>query len=134
MFVEGYVRSTSGEPIANAIIDTWEADAQGEYTNGSFSLPILIVGLWRILGIYDTQKIVRDVPDCRGRLRTDKDGKYSYRAIVPMAYPVPGDVSSNIYIFLQQALLICQICTRDPLVTSCCYLGGITCGPTICIL
>lgn len=45
MFVEGYVRSTSGEPIANAIIDTWEADAQGEYTNASFSLPILIVGL-----------------------------------------------------------------------------------------
>ena len=30
MFVEGYVRSTSGEPIANALIETWETDSHGE--------------------------------------------------------------------------------------------------------
>jgi protocatechuate 3,4-dioxygenase beta subunit len=30
LFVEGYVRSTSGKPIAGAVIDTWESDAHGE--------------------------------------------------------------------------------------------------------
>lgn len=47
------------------------------------------------LGYYDTQRAVRDAPDCRGRLRTDKDGRYSYRAVVPVAYPIPGDVSHH---------------------------------------
>ena len=33
LFVEGYVRSTTGEPIAGAVIDTWETDADGETRN-----------------------------------------------------------------------------------------------------
>ncbi|KIM91646.1 hypothetical protein PILCRDRAFT_810927 [Piloderma croceum F 1598] len=70
LFVEGYVRSTSGNPIADALIETWETDSHG---------------------FYDTQKAIRDIPDCRGRLRTDKDGKYSYRAVVPVSYPIPAD-------------------------------------------
>jgi protocatechuate 3,4-dioxygenase beta subunit len=44
-------------------------------------------------GFYDTQYADRAVPDCRGRLVTNKDGKYGFRAIVPVSYPVPGDVS-----------------------------------------
>jgi len=70
MLVEGYVRATDGKPIANAVIETWETDSHG---------------------FYDTQRSVRDVPDCRGRIRTDEDGKYAYRAVVPVAYPIPGD-------------------------------------------
>ena len=31
MYVEGRVLSTKGEPIANAIIDTWETDGFGQY-------------------------------------------------------------------------------------------------------
>jgi protocatechuate 3,4-dioxygenase beta subunit len=92
LFVEGYVRSTSGKPIANAVVDTWEADADGEQTNTARFF-INFDHYFPSSGFYDTQKAVRDVPDCRGRLRTDKDGKYSFRAVVPMAYPVPGDVS-----------------------------------------
>ncbi|KAI9441731.1 aromatic compound dioxygenase [Lactarius indigo] len=42
-------------------------------------------------GFYDTQYADRVVADCRGRLVTDKDGKYGYRAIVPVPYPIPGD-------------------------------------------
>ena len=34
----------------------------------------------------------RSVPDCRGRLRTDAEGTYGYRAVVPVSYPIPGDV------------------------------------------
>lgn len=61
--------TTDGKPIPDAIIDTWEADSNG---------------------FYDTQYKDRIV-DCRGRLRSDKDGNYGYRAVVPTAYPVPGD-------------------------------------------
>ena len=46
-------------------------------------------------GFYDTQYEDRVVADCRGRLVTDKDGKYGYRAVVPIAYPIPSDVSPS---------------------------------------
>ena len=46
-----------------------------------------------LTGTYDTQYEVREKPDCRGRLRTGPDGTYGYRAIVPVSYPIPGDVS-----------------------------------------
>ena len=46
-----------------------------------------------VIGSYDVQYVGRDKPDCRGRLRSGPDGKYTYRAVVPVAYPIPGDVS-----------------------------------------
>lgn len=70
MYVEGRVLSTDGTPIPNATIETWEADDSG---------------------FYDVQYKDRAKADCRGRLHTDKDGKYGYRAVVPHAYPIPGD-------------------------------------------
>ncbi|KAG1718744.1 Intradiol ring-cleavage dioxygenase [Suillus paluster] len=70
MYVEGRILTTEGQPIPNAIIDTWETDADG---------------------FYDTQYADRSHPDCRGRLRSDDDGRFGYRAVVPIAYPVPGD-------------------------------------------
>jgi hypothetical protein len=33
MYVEGTVLNTKGEPIPNAIIDTWESDGDGKYDN-----------------------------------------------------------------------------------------------------
>ncbi|KAI9465350.1 aromatic compound dioxygenase [Lactarius psammicola] len=70
LYVEGHVRTTSGAPIPGAVIETWETDDKG---------------------FYDTQYADRVVADCRGRLVTDNDGKYGYRAIVPVPYPIPGD-------------------------------------------
>ncbi|KDQ58659.1 hypothetical protein JAAARDRAFT_34493 [Jaapia argillacea MUCL 33604] len=70
MYVEGRVLSTDGKPIPDAVIETWETDE---------------------FGFYDTQYADRPQADCRGRLRSDKDGKYGYRAVVPVAYPIPGD-------------------------------------------
>jgi len=70
MYVEGRVLSTEGDPIADAVIDTWEADHNG---------------------FYDTQYADRTHPDCRGRLHTAKDGSFGFRAVVPRAYPIPGD-------------------------------------------
>ncbi|KAI0049215.1 aromatic compound dioxygenase [Auriscalpium vulgare] len=70
MFVEGRVLATDGTPISNAAIETWETDANG---------------------YYDTQYSDRAAPDCRGRVHSDADGRFAYRAVVPVAYPIPGD-------------------------------------------
>jgi len=70
MYVEGRILDTLGKPIPNASIETWETDAAG---------------------YYDTQYSDRTKPDCRGKLRSDDQGRYGYRAVVPVAYPIPGD-------------------------------------------
>ncbi|TDL29648.1 aromatic compound dioxygenase [Rickenella mellea] len=70
LWVQGRVLDTKGNPISGTILETWETDENG---------------------FYDTQYASREKPDCRGRLRTDQDGKFAYRAVVPVAYPIPGD-------------------------------------------
>ncbi|TFK86369.1 aromatic compound dioxygenase [Polyporus arcularius HHB13444] len=70
MYIEGRVLSSDGTPISNATIESWETDSNG---------------------YYDTQYVNREKADLRGRLRTDKDGHFGFRAIVPVAYPIPGD-------------------------------------------
>jgi len=70
MYVEGRVLDSSGRPVPGAVVETWETDDKG---------------------YYDTQYTQRTVPDCRGRLRTDAEGNFGYRAVVPIAYPIPGD-------------------------------------------
>jgi len=70
MYVEGRVLDIHGKPVPNAAIETWETDSEG---------------------FYDTQYSDRTRPDCRGRLRSDDQGRYSYKAVVPVAYAIPGD-------------------------------------------
>lgn len=70
LWVEGRVLDSKGNPIPEVLIETWETDANG---------------------FYDVQYTDRSTPDCRGRLRSGKDGKFAYRAVVPVAYPIPGD-------------------------------------------
>ncbi|MCP5266978.1 MAG: intradiol ring-cleavage dioxygenase [Burkholderiaceae bacterium] len=69
-FMSGTVRGTDGKPIANALIDVWQSDGEE--------------------GLYDVQ-----VPDgefyCRGRIRTDAEGRYGFRTVQPTSYPVPVD-------------------------------------------
>ncbi|KAN0127402.1 Intradiol ring-cleavage dioxygenase, partial [Lactarius tabidus] len=67
MYVQGQVRDTSGAPIPGAVIDTWETDDKG---------------------FYDLEYPGGVVRDCRGRLVADEDGKYEYRAVVPIYYPM----------------------------------------------
>ena len=40
----------------------------------------------------------RTAPECRGRLKTDGEGKYGYRAIVPVSYAIPDDVGGNFFL------------------------------------
>jgi hydroxyquinol 1,2-dioxygenase len=67
--VSGRVLSTKGEPIAGALVETWQADEDG---------------------FYDVQKDA-DGPQNRGHLTTDADGNYSFWAVRPVAYPIPDD-------------------------------------------
>lgn len=70
MFVQGQVLTTNGEPVPHAIIDTWEADDQG---------------------LYDTQHPNREKADLRGQFKSNEDGRYNFRGVVPTPYPIPFD-------------------------------------------
>jgi hydroxyquinol 1,2-dioxygenase len=67
--VTGRVLDTKGQPIAGALVETWQADEDG---------------------FYDVQKDL-DGPQNRGHLTTDADGNYSFWAVRPVAYPIPDD-------------------------------------------
>jgi hydroxyquinol 1,2-dioxygenase len=68
--ISGRVLNTKGEPIAGATVETWQADEDG---------------------FYDVQKDNLAGPQNRGHLTTDADGNYSFRAVKPVAYPIPVD-------------------------------------------
>jgi hydroxyquinol 1,2-dioxygenase len=68
--VEGHVRDIDGRPIANAVLDVWQADADG---------------------FYDVQ--IPDISEARARarFRTEQDGSFAFYSVVPEAYPIPDD-------------------------------------------
>jgi hypothetical protein len=72
--VKGRVTDESGKPIENALIEVWETDETGHY---------------------DTQYENRSHPDYRGRLRSDKNGDFWFKAIRPVPYPIPHDGSPS---------------------------------------
>jgi hydroxyquinol 1,2-dioxygenase len=69
-FVEGRVRSVSGEPIAGAHLAIWQADEDGFYD-------VQYEGLSEARG--------------RGQLRADGEGRFHFRTVRPESYPIPGD-------------------------------------------
>ena len=70
VLVRGRVLDVRGEPIAGALVETWETDGDG---------------------LYDTQYAHRAEPDYRGHLRTNADGTFSFVAIKPVSYSIPTD-------------------------------------------
>ena len=72
MLVDASVTDVAGKPIAGAAVDVWHADGDG---------------------FYDSQKpgYRVDKPELRARFLTDAAGRFSFRTIVPKAYPVPTD-------------------------------------------
>ena len=66
--VSGTVTDLQGRPVAGAVMDIWEA--QGD-------------------GYYDVQK--PGGLNARARFRTGADGKYWFRCVKPISYPVPHD-------------------------------------------
>jgi hydroxyquinol 1,2-dioxygenase len=71
LLVEGSVSRLDGAPIAGAIVDTWHSDAAGYYDVQPQSGRAGLAG--------------------RARLRTDAQGRFWFRSIVPSCYPIPDD-------------------------------------------
>lgn len=69
-FYSGRVLSEDGAPIANALLDVWSGDGEGNY---------------------DMQMEGETGMKARGRIRTDAEGRYWFRSIRPTFYPVPSD-------------------------------------------
>ena len=71
MFIEGRILDTEGKPIADAVIDVWQANDEG---------------------FYDVQqKGIQPDFNLRGIFRTGPDGRYWFRAVKPKYYPIPND-------------------------------------------
>ncbi len=68
--VSGTVSDAADRPLADAIVDVWQASPVGLYENQDPSQPDM---------------------NLRGRFRTDADGRYRFRTVKPAGYPVPTD-------------------------------------------
>jgi protocatechuate 3,4-dioxygenase beta subunit len=69
--VTGRVTGPDGEPLAGALVDVWQANADG---------------------FYDVQQPdVQPERNLRGLFTTDHDGRFRFRTIVPRYYPIPDD-------------------------------------------
>lgn len=68
--VSGRVTNEKGEPIPGAIVDVWQAGANG---------------------LYDVNDPARSKGDLRARFLIDPDGRYEFRTVRPVAYPIPDD-------------------------------------------
>lgn len=68
--VRGTVRGLNGEPVPGAVIDVWQADAEGKY---------------------DVQREGLAQAQARGVLKSGPDGRYHFKSILAEAYPIPDD-------------------------------------------
>jgi hydroxyquinol 1,2-dioxygenase len=70
LFVGGTVTGLDGTPVAGATIDVWQSDEDG---------------------FYDVQRPELREPRARGVLHSDAQGRFAFRSILPVAYPIPTD-------------------------------------------
>lgn len=68
--VLGRVLDAAGEPIAGAILDVWQTAENGMYSGQDPDQPLT---------------------NLRGRYRTDEEGRFAIRTIIPVSYPIPTD-------------------------------------------
>jgi hydroxyquinol 1,2-dioxygenase len=69
LYVSGVVRGLDGMPIANAVLDVWQADQDGSYEA-------------QIPGAHERLRAI---------FRTDQDGRYGLWTIAPKGYAIPMD-------------------------------------------
>lgn len=70
LFAQCNVRSADGTPVAGATVDVWQSDEEG---------------------FYDVQRPELDHTRARGVFHTNSQGRFAFRSILPVAYPVPTD-------------------------------------------
>jgi hydroxyquinol 1,2-dioxygenase len=69
-YVSGRVLDVGGQPIDRATLDVWQTDGEG---------------------FYDVQRPGSNEQYARGRFTTGADGRYGFRTVKPVSYPVPTD-------------------------------------------
>ena len=74
LFVDGTVTDTDGKPVADATVDVWHANTRGGYSH------------------FDPAQSSYNL---RRRMKTDAQGRYRFRSIVPSGYGVPPDGPTN---------------------------------------
>ena len=77
--VHGTVTDLDGTTIKGALLDIWQATQQGLYENIDASQPDM---------------------NLRGRLRTDDNGEYHFRTVLPASYPIPDDGPAGRLLYL----------------------------------
>lgn len=68
--VSGRVLGLDGRPIAGALLDVWQAQSSG---------------------LYDSQDPNLHELHMRGKFRTDAEGRFLLRTVLPVNYPIPSD-------------------------------------------
>ncbi|WP_321954179.1 intradiol ring-cleavage dioxygenase [Paraburkholderia bannensis] len=68
--VRGVIRGLDGKPVPEAEIDVWQSDEDG---------------------LYDVQYADLDHAQARGILKSDVEGRYSFRSVLPVPYAIPND-------------------------------------------
>lgn len=70
VLVGGVVRSAGGGPIPGATLDLWQTAPDG---------------------LYSTQDPKQHPMNLRGRIRTDAEGRFGFRTVMPSSYQIPSD-------------------------------------------
>lgn len=70
LFMHGQVRDVNGKPVGGAIVDVWHANTLGGYS------------------FFDPSQAKYNL---RRRIRTDAEGRYTFRSILPSGYACPPD-------------------------------------------
>ena len=68
--VSGRVLDLDGQPIEGALLDVWQTQSNG---------------------LYDAQDEHPDELHMRGKFRSDAEGRYLIRTVLPVNYPIPSD-------------------------------------------
>jgi hydroxyquinol 1,2-dioxygenase len=69
LFITGTVRDLDGKPVAGAVLDVWQADAEGAYE----------------------AQLEVDEARLRAKYTSREDGSYCVRTIAPLGYSIPMD-------------------------------------------
>lgn len=70
LFVNGSIVDGTGAPITDAIIDVWQSSPEG---------------------LYENQDPSQADMNLRGQFRSDANGKFWFRSVLPAGYPIPVD-------------------------------------------
>ncbi|MFT4121450.1 dioxygenase [Bradyrhizobium sp.] len=70
LFVHGRVVDREGRPVAGAEVDVWHASP---------------------VGLYENQDPEQADMNLRGKFTTDPDGRFSFRSVMMIGYPIPTD-------------------------------------------